>query len=220
MKNFFLIFAVVFITACNGSSQQEEKHDEFTIRTTQQYRLIEDSSSVQWERYLHQKPTKQTIQLFGATVEADLGEVEMTTSGKAKSHTGTLTFIDNIPAQAVVLFDMESFKLAKERGNGLFDVKTYPDCELAILSFEYLDSIWKSVAELTIQDTMRKIEFFVELIGTDSNYVMQGNFPINTLDFPLRNHVTAADVYKDVITVSFNLHFTADTTMTDTIRKP
>jgi hypothetical protein len=218
MRFLILLTTAIVITSCSGNSQQsEKKEDQFIIRTTSKYILVADSSSVQWERYLHQKPTKQTIQLFGAQVEADLGEVEMTTSGGAFAHTGTLTFVDDLPSEAIILFDMESFKLAKEKGNGLFDVKKYPDCELNILQFEKTESSYIASSILTIQEKSNDNEFEVQIERNKSNYSLKGTFKINTLDYPLREQVTAKDVYEDVITVDFSLMFVPVSEKKDTI---
>lgn len=209
------------IASCTGTSNKDElseNEETFTVITIQEYSLQADSSSATWQRYLHQKPTKQKVELFGSMVDVEMGEVEMTTSGSVIAHTGTFIMKDGVPESAVILFDMESFKLAKQQGNGLFDVKKYPNCELNIQNFEKKGNSYLATSSLTIQEKSKDNSFEVQIEKNKTNISISGSFKINTLDYPLREQVTAKDVYEDVITVDFSLSFVPNVERMDTIR--
>ncbi len=209
-KIILLLWAMLFV-ACAGSSSDknsDENTEVILIRKTSEYVLIPDSSEVTWNRYLNQKPTKQNVQIFGFSVEADLGEVEMTTSGTANVRSGNLILIDFNPVEALIIFDMQSFKLAKEKGKGLFDVKNYPECSLHIKSFEEQGDAYLVSSELTIENTTKETQFELNVTENVDKIVLSGSFKINTLDYPLRDNVTAADVNQDVITINFVIPFT------------
>ena len=102
---------------------------------------------------------------------------------------------------ATVVFDMASFKIAKEKGTGLFDVKTHPNSTLILT--EISDS--KATGELTIEDTSKKMDVTISSTKTKDVYTLSGSFVVNTLDFPLRDKVTEKDTNKDEIKVTFEL---------------
>jgi len=217
-----LIAACTFLAFCSASSNKNElseNEEQFTIVTIQEYALQADSCVTTWQRYLHQKPTKQKVELFGSMVDVDMGEIEMTSSGSARTHTGTFIMKNGVAESAAVLFDMESFKLAKHQGNGLFDVKKYPNCELNIFRFEKKGNSLIAISSLTIQEKSKDNEFEVHIVKSEKNFSISGTFKINTLDYPLREQVSAKDIYKDEITVDFSLLFAPLSEKKDTIRK-
>jgi hypothetical protein len=220
MKYVYYLVACLLVTACGTSHSDNSKDNEVKIVEVlvSEYEIIPDSCNVTWERYLHQKPTKQNVQMFGAQVEVDLGEVEMTTSGTVKVTAGFLRYRDNLPIDAQLIFDVESFKLSKEKGQGLFDVKKYPNCTLD-LEFEQIDNGGLHTdAKLTIQDTTKELEVDFSFSLKSEMVRMNGEFPINTLDFPLREKVKAEDVHKDVITITVDVLYKLMSERKDTVR--
>ncbi len=134
-------------------------------------------------------------------VDIELGAVKLTSNGSATLKEGGLSTTDDVLTKATVVFDMASFKIAKKKGNGLFDVKTHPNSTLILT--EISDS--KATGELTIEDTSKKMDVTISSTKTKDVYTLSGSFVVNTLDFPLRDKVTEKDINKDEIKVTFEL---------------
>ena len=134
-------------------------------------------------------------------VDVELGEVKMTTNGTVSISEGGLTLTDEALTSAHVVFDMASFGFAKEKDQGLFDVKEYPNSTLLLNQFS--DST--ATGTLTLQGTSKDVTVNTTVSNDAGSYHISGNFTINTLDFPLREQVKAKDVNKDEITVDFEL---------------
>jgi len=220
MKYGFYLLACLLLAACGASHSDNSQNSEAKIVevVVSEYEIVPDSCIVAWERYLHQKPTKQYVQMFGAQVEVDLGEVEMTTSGTAKVTGGYLRYKDNSPFEAQIIFDVESFKLSKEKGQGLFDVKKYPNCTLDIEFYQLDNGLYNAEANLTIQDSTKTFDADFSFSPKSELVRMKGDFPMNTLDFPLREKVKAQDVHKDVITINFDVLYKLMSERKDTIK--
>ena len=134
-------------------------------------------------------------------VDIELGAVKLTSNGSATLKEGGLSTTDDALTKATVVFDMASFKIAKKKGNGLFDVKTHPNSTLILT--EISDS--KATGELTIEDTSKKMDVTISSTKIKDGYTLTGSFVVNTLDFPLRDKVTEKDINKDEIKVTFEL---------------
>lgn len=202
-----LLLASTLLIACGGDTETtiSETTNEVVVVEVQpevyDYSLNAESSSAKWERTLDQKATKQKVKLFGKMVDVELGEVKMTTNGTVAIKEGGLTTTDGNLTSAHVIFDMASFKFAKEKGQGLFDVNQYPNSTLMLNNFS--DST--ATGTLTIQDTENDIEVKINSSEIDNGHNIKGSFVVNTLDFPLREKVKEKDVNKDEIKVDFEL---------------
>lgn len=201
-----LILSTTLLIACRGDT--ETTINETTKEVVEEvqpevydYMLNAEKSSAKWERTLDQKATNQKVKLFGKMVDVALGEVKMTTNGNASITDGGLTVTDNELTSAHVLFDMASFKFAKEKGQGLFDVNQYPNSTLTLNNFT--DS--SATGSLTIQNTTNDAEVQLTSIKTETGYTLTGSFVVNTLDFPLREKVKEKDINLDEIKVTFEL---------------
>lgn len=212
MKKKHLIFAVLttLLYACGSDSQNTDNdstQDQIVTEpevVVSEYQLVSEQSSANWERTLDQKPTKQKVKLFGKMVDVELGEIKMTTNGTVAINEGGLTVTDDNPTSAHIVFDMASFQFAKEKGDGLFNVKEFPNSTLVLNDFA--DST--ASGTITIQETNKDIEVSTKVVSTDNGYNINGSFTLNTLDFPLREQVKAKDVNKDEIKVDFELTYT------------
>lgn len=211
MKNQIVIFgAALLLTACGGTSSDEngtnnEDTSEELKAVVANYELNAEESKANWSRTLDQKPTKQKVKMFGSMVEVDLGAVKLNSNGSATLTDGALTVEDDALKEATVIFDMASFKLAKEKGNGLFDVTKHPNSTLVLTDI----SDTSANGKLTIEDVSKDTDVELTKTKTSEGYTLKGSFVVNTLDFPLRDKVTAKDVNKDEIKVDFELIYTS-----------
>ena len=209
MKKSFMVFCTIglLFSSCaeNTSDNSTPKSDNQTVEEIEaivaEYTLNPKKSSADWERTLDQKPTKQKTKLFGQMVDIELGAVKLNSNGSATLKDGELTTTDEALTKATVIFDMASFKIAKEKGNGLFDVKKHPNSTLILT--EITDS--KANGELTIENTSKKMNVTISSTKENGEHILSGSFVVNTLDFPLRDKVTAKDINKDEIKVTFTL---------------
>ena len=217
MKKNTLFFTGLIITvtltviACNSANEKtaETDNNEITeeVIINNNYRLVTEKSKADWERTLDQKATKQKVKLFGQMVDVELGEVKLTTNGNVELKDGELiTTNDNI-TKATAIFDMASFKFGQDKGDGLFDVKNYPNSTLEITEIEKDSSGYNATATLTIQKATKSIHLPLIVTKSENSHVLVGSFVINTLDFPLRDNVKAKDVNKDEIKIMFELNY-------------
>lgn len=211
MKNHIIIFgAALLLTACGGTASTENGiNNEDTPQEVNvvvaNYQLNAEESKADWNRTLDQKPTKQKVKMFGSMVEVDLGAVKMNSNGNATLTDGALTVEDDVLKEATVIFDMASFKLAKEKGNGLFDITKHPNSTLVLTDI----SDTSAKGKLTIEDVSKDTDVEITTTKTGKGYTLKGSFVVNTLDFPLREKVTAKDVNKDEIKVDFEFIYTS-----------
>lgn len=209
MKKRTLLFATVaaFLVACGGettkntTNETTEETVEEVLPVVADYRLSAETSKADWERILDQKPTKQKVKLFGKMVDVDLGAVKLNSNGSVTIKNGGLTTTDDALTEATVVFDMASFKFAKEKDSGLFDITKHPNSTLVLTNIS--DST--ANGNLTIQGESKKIAVQLATNKTDIGYNLIGSFVVNTLDFPLREKVKEKDINKDDIKVIFEL---------------
>ena len=209
MKKQTLLFitAAAFLVACGGEST-ENTNNETTEETVEEvqpvvadYQLNAETSKADWERTLDQKPTKQKVKLFGKMVDVDLGAVKLNSNGSVTIKEGGLTTTDDEITEATVVFDMASFKFAKEKGSGLFDVTKHPNSTMVLTNIA--DST--ASGNLTIQGASNDMDVQIATTKTDNGYTLTGSFVVNTLDFPLREKVKEKDINIDEIKVTFEL---------------
>lgn len=206
-QTLLLATAATLLVACGGETT-ENTNNENTAETVEEvlpvvadYQLNAETSTADWERTLDQKATKQKVKLFGKMVDVELGEVKLTSNGSVTITEGGLTTTDDALTEATVVFDMASFKFAKEKGNGLFDVTKHPNSTMVLTNVA--DST--ASGNLTIQGASNDMDVQVATTKTENGYTLTGSFLVNTLDFPLREKVKEKDINKDEIKVTFEL---------------
>lgn len=209
MKKQILLLATfaTLLVACGGETT-ENSNNETTEETIEEvvpvvadYQLNAETSKADWERTLDQKPTKQKVKLFGKMVDVELGAVKLNSNGSVSLKEGGLTTTDDALTEATATFDMASFKFAKEKGNGLFDVTNHPNSTIVLTNIA--DST--ASGNLTIQGESKEMDVKVATTKTENGYTLTGSFLVNTLDFNLREKVKAKDINKDEIKVTFEL---------------
>lgn len=207
-----LIFTVTLtVIACNSANEKTSETDNeqtpVEVIINNNYRLVTNKSKADWERSLDQKATKQKVKLFGQMVDVELGEVKLTTNGTVELKDGELiTTNDNI-TKATAIFDMASFKFSQNKGDGLFDVKNYPNSTLEITEIKKDSSEYTATGALTIQKTTKPVNISLNITKSENSHILVGSFSVNTLDFPLRDNVKAKDVNKDEIKIMFELNY-------------
>ncbi len=202
------LLTVILILSCSPISDSKSNDESRTkVKVYRTYTLDSLNPKATWNRILDQKPTKQKVEMFGQMVDVDLGEVKMETSGTAEIKSGDLKTTDDSITSAIIIFDMASFKLSKEKGKGLFDVKKYPDSKLEMNTFKKDDALYKAKGKLTIQNITNPVDIKLEVIKTDKTYQLKGSFVFQTMDFPLRENVAKKDINKDEIKISFDVKY-------------
>lgn len=215
-KQHTLLTAITIATLILSSCGQENETTAEAIAKTpvevvivkNNYQLDATNSKADWERTLDQKPTKQKVKLFGSMVDVELGAVKLTTNGTVAVNNGELNTTDNEITNATIVFDMATLKFAKEKGNGLFDAKSYPNSTLELVNFTTDSTGYQVEGTLTIQEVSNPITTHLNVTKSDNSYLLKGSFTINTLDFPLRDKVTEKDINKDEIKIIFELNYT------------
>lgn len=211
IKTGAVAFSMAFLISCGSSTgsgdsdNEDEQSDPEIVKAA--YALDASTSSATWERTLDQKATKQKIKMFGQMVDVELGAVKLNSNGTVSVQSGTLTTEDEVVSEATVVFDMASFKIAQEKGNGIFDVLQYPSSTLKMTEFTADSSGYVAKGELTIQGASATIDINLNQTKTSNGYNLTGSLLINTMDFPLRDQVTAKDINKDEIVVTFELRY-------------
>lgn len=203
------VLILTFFTSCGSSSPSERNSnsDQESAPEAVMGRMELDPtlSSATWERTLDQKATTQKVKLFGQMVDVELGAVKMNTNGTVALQSGTLSTNNDEPIEATTVFDMTSFKIAQEKGNGLFDIQQYPSSALKMSDFIADSTGFTTKGELTIQGTSAPVDVKLVEIKNERARHLKGSLKINTLDFPLRDQVTTKDINTDEIVVSFDL---------------
>jgi polyisoprenoid-binding protein YceI len=213
MKKNHLIYSslaafILLFNSCNEKAETatEDVHKEIVI-VKNNYQIDASNSSANWERTLDQKPTKQKVKMFGSMVDVELGAVKLNTNGTVTVKDGELNTTDGEITIATIIFDMTTLKFAKEKGNGLFDAKKYPNSTLEIANFSSDSTGYNAEGTLTIQEISSPITTHLNITKLENSYLLKGTFTINTLDFPLRDKVTEKDINKDEIKINFELHY-------------
>ena len=207
-KTGVLALSVALLVSCGSSNQTDNADEQSNPEVIKaEYTLDASTSSATWERTLDQKATKQKVKMFGQMVEVELGAVKLNSNGSVSIQSGTLTTKDEVIAEATAIFDMASFKIAQEKGNGLFDVQEYPSSTLKMTDFTADSTGYVAKGELTIQGANATVDINLNQTKTSNGYNLTGSLLINTMDFPLRDQVTAKDINKDEIVVTFELRY-------------
>ncbi len=173
--------------------------------------LLPDESQITWRRFLDQKGSKKTMKLLGQQVEVDLGPVQLTMEGTVATNRGLLVLHNGEPTSGNLRFDMHTFHFAEHAGEGLFNVKDYPESELRLDGFRVLegDSVHNCLADLTLELQNESHAYEVPLMvqATADRGKLKGSFTINTLDFPLRPKAKVQAINRDEIEVDLELVF-------------
>jgi hypothetical protein len=226
MKNIFLLFFSLFLFSCaepNAQNQETEKPvvPKYEITSTTNWEFEKKSSDVRYKRKLDQKATKKKVKLFGAWVDMELGPVKLDMKGNVVLTEGDLSDENGAFKAGRIVFDMSTFMFAREKGQGLFNVKDYPNSTLEFLSFRPVDDSlnnYSSKVRLTIQEHAEEFEIDMSIITEGEAVKLKSKFAFNTLDFPLRDNTTKKEVNMDRITVYLDLVFTKGATKTDSLR--
>lgn len=150
------------------------------------------------------------MKLFGAEVEVEMGEVELNTTGEAKLNSGELKDINNEVVSSVLSFDMTTFKIntdMEDKSDDLFKANEYPESTLNFSEVVKNDTNYTLKGTLTIADVENPIEAIATITDGAAGKKLEGEFVINTLDWPLRDEEATKSTIKDEVTVSISLYF-------------
>lgn len=210
-----LLFPILLLFSCSENKSGEQNAESIKAKPVYKYiqgskwLFVKEGSDVNWSRILDQKATSKKIKMFGSVANVKLGPVKLNMEGKVQLKEGYILDRDGIPDKGEIIFDVATFSFAKEKGDGLFDVKKFPYCNLNFIEFKpKSDSSYATDLLLTIQeksDTIKDVDFLIK--ENNKSLILTGQFKFNTLDFPLRENAKKQEVNKDEITVNLNLKF-------------
>lgn len=218
-----LVPSIFLMTSCSGGDTSSSTNEDAPAEPVYEYimegqwEFSSDDSEVLWSRVLDQKATKKKVQIFGSMVDMELGPMVLNMEGNVNLKEGSMADEDGTPHKGDIVFDVSTFKLAKQKGNGLFDVKNHPYSTLEFVEFTGTEeeNAYLSTLTLTIEGESKNIDDVpVSIVQKDSIMNLKGSFDFNTLDFPLRENVKKKDINKDVITVDMDINFRLMETVT------
>lgn len=212
MKKYLSLFLIgLALSACKSENQTSENQESEEIAPeTIQYSLIASESSAKWTRHLHEGPSKKKVKLFGADVEIEMGEVNLTTNGEADVKDGTLSQLEDEYTKLEMTFDMKTFQIntdMKDKKDDLFKSKDYPESSIAFSSISKKDDGYELKGDLSIAGTTKPITANGKIKTEGEKHIFNGNLTINTLDFPLRSVDAAKITKEDKVDVELQLTF-------------
>lgn len=218
MKKVYAVSLASFflLASCGGDAKKDnnqsstEPKEEALKPSEVEHALIAKSSSATWERKLREAATKKKVKLFGADVDMEIGEVNLTTQGKASIKSGSLVTLEDNYQQMSFVFDMTTFKFnedMKDKKDDLFKAKSYPESALKFNTITKSGDGYTLKGKLTIAKTAKPVvcsgNFTVGATGT----TFEGKLSINTLDYPLRDKDAEKSTLEDKVTVDLKLVF-------------
>lgn len=212
MKKYLTLFlAGLTLVSCKSENQQSENlKNEEPASETVLFKLIPAESTAKWTRHLHEGPSKKKVKLFGADVEIEMGEVNLTTNGEADVKEGSLSQLEDEYTQLEMTFDMKTFQIntdMKDKKDDLFKSKEYPESTLIFSKITKKGEIYELQGDLSIAGTSKPIKASGSIKLTDGKHTFTGTLTINTLDFPLRSADAAKITKEDKVEVALNLVF-------------
>jgi len=193
--------------SCSFSGSGNEGN--FTINTTKIYELKADSGSIKWDRYLHQGPSKKKIELFGSSVDVNLGEIEISSNGEVEPVKGSLTEVNGKLTKGEIVFNMTTFKLntkMEDKNDDLFKTTEYPESTYEMLEILPDSAGYIIKGQLTIAKKTNKVEAHAKITKFGKNGLKYlSTLTIKTLDWPLRDESAKKCVIKDEITIKMDL---------------
>lgn len=212
----FLILLVIttFVVACSSENSKKENVEHTTILEKEdvitKYKLDLEKSIASWERNLHQGPTKKKMKLFGANVDVEMGEVELNTSGEVELTNGELKQTNDDYSSMLITFDMTTLKLntdMESKSDDLFKTKEFHESILEISEIVNNGTNFTLKGELTIAEKTNPIESHVTIVDSNPGKILEGDFIIKTLDWPLREEEAKKSVITDEVEITLSLKF-------------
>lgn len=223
MKNFFYLMSVAFIAvSCSNSTGTSDPADEKEKITTitDTWVLVPDASKIEWNREVDNKLVKKKVKMFGAYMDVTMENVQFSTSGDFIPDTGSMICVNNEWKSGEVALNITAMKLYSDNDEEFFTTKEFPGSKLTIneITPDSADAFTLNCT-LTIPDSSKTLDIPVRIFGDAGGYQkMEGEFIIQTLDWPLKDKPDRANVRKDEISLKFSLAFekqASDTVITE-----
>lgn len=212
MKKHLALFLVGFMFVSCKSENPTSKNQEAEVPApeTLKFSLVPAESTAKWTRHLHEGPSKKKVKLFGADVEIEMGEVNLTTNGEADVKEGSLHQLEEEYTNLEMTFDMKTFQIntdMKDKKDDLFKSKDYPESTLIFSKITKKGEIYELQGDLSIAGTSKPIRASGSIKLADGKHTFAGMLTINTLDFPLRSADATKITKEDKVEVELNLVF-------------
>lgn len=215
MKIFYislaLISSITIFLSCATSSDNQPDNRVVIKKVDKQFILLSDKSKINWERFVDNKKVEKTIRLFGSDCKVTMENVQFNTNGTFNVGKGELLMTDDKWLSGTIELDFVAMRIWSDEEQKYFTTKEFPASVLRIDSFDD-DTLGNGhyimKCNLSILDSSKNIDIPV-IINTDSLGLVNvdGNFKIQTLDWPLKETPDRANVRKDEITLNLNLYF-------------
>ena len=143
----------MFISCKSENRTSKNQEAEVTTPETLKFSLVPAESTAKWTRHLHEGPSKKKVKLFGADVEIEMGEVNLTTNGEADVKEGSLHQLAEEYTNLEMTFDMKTFQIntdMKDKKDDLFKSKDYPESTLIFSKITKKGEIYELQGDLSI----------------------------------------------------------------------
>lgn len=215
-----IIIALIFLvclSCCNESNKSI-----FSINKTDIYIADSTNSVISWTRFADNKLINKKVKLFDSYVDIKMDNVTFNTSGTTPLKSGKLIYINDVFSSGKIEMNFSVCRFYSEEEESFFKVKDFPPAVL-IIDGIYSDSINNKEklnvdATLTIRDSIKKITFPASLEKDSlNNLIFSGEYIMQTLDWPIRENPDRNNIRKDEITFKFNILFSLNNTLRDTV---
>lgn len=211
MKYFFLLATIsLLLFSCGSSSDSKKENQEIKTTTTVTYQTDTAKSVVTWQRDVENKVENKQIQIFGATATVNMENVAYTSNGDMPVLGGKLVYLNDTLNELELTVNFTMVRLFSKGSTQAVSSETFPPSLMSIKTITP-DSVANQFVlkgELTIKDKTGKVEFVANIKKAENNTVsLTGTLVLQTLDWPIREDVNAANVKKDIISLSMELIF-------------
>lgn len=205
---------LIILASCSGTVQKD-----FTLKKTDTYKLDSLQSEISWERSAEYKILNKKVKLFGSYVTVNLENMNYTTSGKTPLLNGELIYTDSVFSGGSFSMDFSICRFYNEEEEAFLTTEHFPPAVLTINSISPdSSSRMKINATLNLLDSTKNITFpaFLEKDSLN-NIVINGEYLMQTLDWPIRQNPDRNNIKKDEILFRFKLLYKFTETQTDTL---
>ncbi|MFH2140895.1 MAG: hypothetical protein ABIJ97_00630 [Bacteroidota bacterium] len=213
MTKLFCLLLVVcsfyFISCNNSQSENADVKKKKIEKYIDYYNIIPDKSLVNWTRVVDNKLIKKKVKLFGSYVDVNMENVKFDSNGSLEIKSAEFKKLNNIWNEGMIEIPLTTFKFYSDDEEQFFVQEDMGNARLQINEITAdtsLLNIYNLNCVLNIADSSKKISFPAEfLIDSLQQIKINGEFVLQTLDWPFRKNADRQNVRKDEITLKLDL---------------
>lgn len=210
MKQILLFVAVgLFLASCGGKKDNASSEENAKKDTLTTFLVDTSASTVKWQRDVENKVENKQIQIFGATATVNMENVAYTSNGELPVIDGKLIYENEVVDRMDLTINFTMVRLFSKGSTEAISTETFPPSLLRIdkIAPDSIAGQFLMEGNLTIKDKTGSVKFTSTIKKQDKSVTLSGNLILQTLDWPIREDVNAANVKKDVISLSMELVF-------------